>query len=417
MRQVRAPRRGDQQIKINRKGDTLEITAKGPESRIDQLVAYAGLDPREWEQVECTVNNWEGFYVSEAHTITRGKQGDEEVSHTHKDHQTVPLYQIKVRLRRRADKAAVLDLLAELTAELRGEAKRFNHKIRRIREPDDGFYHELCVFDPHLGKLCWGEEVGTNFDSKIAVDWISLAYDKLMGRMSSFPVKRYILPIGNDFFNVDNDLQTTTKGTQQQEDGRWQKTFKVGKRLVIGLIERLAEKAPVDVIIVPGNHDYQRVWYLGEVLDARFNGHPNVSVDNTPGTRKYWHQERVLLGFTHGDKEKKINLPLILATDMRQAWANSAFCEVHTGHLHTKGEWSLQMRKTMQASAMEEYVYESRAVRVRRIPSLTPPDVWHHGQGYLQLKSAEGLVWSGRHGCIAQASFSIEEEPELERQG
>jgi hypothetical protein len=52
------------------------------------------------------------------------------------------------------------------------------------------------------------------------------------------------------------------------------------------VIDKCASIAPVDVIIIPGNHDEERTFYMGDALACRYEGNPNVTVDNSPKTRK-----------------------------------------------------------------------------------------------------------------------------------
>ena len=42
-------------------------------------------------------------------------------------------------------------------------------------------------------------------------------------------------------------------------------------------IDYLAQFAPVDVVVVQGNHDFERMFYVGEVLDAMYHKNKNVN--------------------------------------------------------------------------------------------------------------------------------------------
>jgi predicted phosphodiesterase len=215
----------------------------------------------------------------------------------------------------------------------------------------------------------------------------------LAHKAKGFSLERILLPLGNDFYNVDNTTGTTTKGTRQDEDGRWQKSFVRGKVMTLQAIEELSAIAPVDVVMVPGNHDTERLFYLGEVLSAYFARSKRVSVNNEPTKRKYFRYGHNLIGFTHGNEERKSNLPLIMASEMAQDWSETTYREWHTGHFHSKTENHFQPVK------------ERIGVRERIIPSLTPADAWHKGMGYQGLRAAEAYVWRKSGGCEAVLSY------------
>ena len=47
-------------------------------------------------------------------------------------------------------------------------------------------------------------------------------------------------------------------------------------KLIIDAANYLAEYAPVDIVIVQGNHDFERMFYAGEVLSAWFKNDKDV---------------------------------------------------------------------------------------------------------------------------------------------
>src|SRR5208283_3201176 len=106
---------------------------------------------------------------------------------------------------------------------------------------------EICPFDLHLGKLAWAGETFENYDTKIARERLLYAVEDVLHITSGFEYSRILFPIGNDFFNSDNIFNTTTKGTEQDEDLRWQKTYNVGVRLLVDGINMLKQTGvPVD---------------------------------------------------------------------------------------------------------------------------------------------------------------------------
>ena len=109
---------------------------------------------------------------------------------------------------------------------------------------------EVNLADLHFGKLCWHGDTGNNFDYKIATqvfrDIIERIYHELPEGLD------YITFVwANDFFNSDTIEQTTTAGTRQDVDVRWQKMFNKGVELLVEAITLFSELAPVKTFYTP----------------------------------------------------------------------------------------------------------------------------------------------------------------------
>lgn len=135
--------------------------------------------------------------------------------------------------------------------------------------------------------------------------------------------------------------------------------------------------------MVPGNHDFEKNFYLGDSLEGWFHNNPNVNIDNSPNPRKYYHYHNNLIGFTHGDSEKPANLPLIMAQENPTLWGSTKFREFHLGHYHHKKEIKYQ--------STAEY----NGIRLRYMSSLSGNDAWHHKKGYVgSVQASEAYLWS-----------------------
>jgi len=71
------------------------------------------------------------------------------------------------------------------------------------------------IFDAHFGKLCWGRETGSNYDLKLAETYYRNAVHDIVSKCESESesIERFLFPIGNDFFHIDNSKNTTFAGT------------------------------------------------------------------------------------------------------------------------------------------------------------------------------------------------------------
>lgn len=298
-----------------------------------------------------------------------------------------PMYHVQVTLVRKVEEVRARLAIDEFIR----EAKRYAPKYPQIKyKKAGGLVYEVDMPDIHFGKLTWHEESGDDYDIKIARTVVLATLEKLLSYAQHFGVNKIILPMGNDFFNVDNQDNTTSHGTPQQEDTRWKKTFKEGRKLAVDMIDMCLSVAPVDVLFIPGNHDEQRSFFLGEVIDAHYTNTKQVMVDNGAKKRKYRHFGNILLGFTHGYHEKLAKLPSIMPIEAPEEWARSNFREWHLGDKHHKED-------------LQHRTKDLDGVTIRLLRSLSATDVWHFDKGYVgTLRSAEAFLWDPADGLVAQ---------------
>jgi hypothetical protein len=233
--------------------------------------------------------------------------------------------------------------------------------------------YEISLPDIHYGKLH-----NRSLD-QIEDDYIAVVQE-LVHKAAGLDIDRFILPIGNDGMNSEGLRRTTTKGTPAEDSAGWKDTFRGYWLLMVKAIDYLKEIAPVDVIVISGNHDFERMFYAGDVLSGWYRQDENVEVDNTYESRKYYQYGKNMLMFTHGDKEKPADMPLIMATEQPKMFANTSYREVHCGHLH------------------KEMVNEYRGIKVRFIPSICPNDDWHKQMGYEAKRAGQAYIWNKQTG-------------------
>lgn len=250
----------------------------------------------------------------------------------------------------------------------------------KFKENIDVCAVEISLPDHHFGKLAHAEESGDDYNLDIAAELYLNTIKKLYRKVIGNNIERFILPIGNDMINSDNHRQTTTKGTPMHDSHRGPLVFRKAIASVIEAINFLRERAPVDVIIVPGNHDFETTFAVGEVLAAWYRWDENVKVDNGLTSYKYYKYGKNLVGFDHGDKIKGQVLATKILKDNKENIADVEFFEWHLGHLH------------------KEVLNEYNGVKVRHLPSLCPADAWHKFHGYDHLKCAQAHIWNKNTG-------------------
>lgn len=374
---------------IEQTHDFINVVCASPRiTNEKELIDFFKIDTDIWELERYKVKTSEGYRkdrTSEWHVVD-GVTIEGHVSDSGKMLIT-PLFHIEARFIKKVRAAKAKDAVETLIE----DAKKFSPKYPKInyKKFDDGCLYEIAMPDIHFGRLAWGEETGDDFDINIAQNAVNSVIEQLLSFTAKYNISKILLPLGNDFYNSDNNADTTTRGTPQQEDTRWQKTFRRGRELAQQMIDSCAAIAPVDILIIPGNHDQQRSFYLGEVLEAWYANNENVEIDNRAASRKYYQYGKSLIGFAHGYSEKVQSLPLIMALEAPDMWAQSKYREWHTGDKHHK--------KDMVFRADEE-----NGVLVRILRSLAPDDAWTFGKGFKSLKAAEAFLWHQEQGLLAQ---------------
>jgi hypothetical protein len=353
------------------RGPDLTVTTRSHEIRtLEELLAYTRTDLEKYYVRDHVINSW-------------GSEKNEN-------------FQVKA-------------FLKEISPEVKSQREELDSMLEamkasapdypRLSYPhlDSEYMLEIAIFDHHLGQLAWGKEtMGEDYDVDIARNLALHAVDHMLKKADKYNISRILLPVGSDFFNVNSSLNTTYAGTPQSEDDRWMKTFTTGRKLWVDIIEQCRLVAPVDVIIVPGNHDFERAYYLGEAIQCWFNKTDDVNVDNSPPLRKYYEWGKNMIAFTHGDKEIKGAFPALLASEMKEMWARTTYREIHKGHLHT-------------AKATAFQVLDSQfAVKEIILPSLVSRDDWHAGKGYLSRRESVAYVWSREFGKVASYFYRPE---------
>ena len=122
-------------------------------------------------------------------------------------------------------------------------------------------------------------DVNQGFDGIVITDALDMkAIVDLHKKADGLEIDRFLLPVGNDGLNSEGYSRATTKGTPQQDHMLWRQSFRGYWHLVMKSIDYLAQFAPVDVVVVQGNHDFERMFYVGEVLDAMYHKNKNVNI-------------------------------------------------------------------------------------------------------------------------------------------
>lgn len=368
-------------------GDDMMIQYYGENIKtVDELIASASIDMKLWDIVNVVVNSWG--------VAGKLRQGQNESGRwlSEKLWQQ-SLKQIKVTLRRKAPKF-IQSAIKELIENWKPRLDKPKRKVR----PTNGEEHmlELALHDAHFGKRCWEAQTGANFDLEIIRKDYCDAIDKLFDRAGPYSIEKVLIPIGSDFFQVNNWTGTTVRGTQVDSvDDRMTKVFLVGRECIEYAINRALEVADVQCFYLGGNHDKETSWYLAQTFEYAYRDNQRVTVDIAPCKRKYFSYGPSLLGFTHGDEIKIDRLPNLMALESPDFYS-AKYRHWHLGHLHKKG----QTRFTVGDSI--------NGVEVWYLPSLSGTDAWHFDQGFVgNVRAAEAYLWGKTSGYVGHLSVSV----------
>jgi len=246
--------------------------------------------------------------------------------------------------------------------------------------------------DLHYGKYGWEDEVGERYDFDEARKRLHEATSALTSRLPGAPEK-IIVAAGSDWFHVDNDLGTTTKGTAQDRYGSPAQILLDGCELAREHIDMLRSVAPVKIVFMAGNHDMHSTLALGLYLKATYKDCEDCEVILDPNmNRQYVVYGNTLLGFTHGDGVRANALPSTMAREEWEKWGQCRYRVWFTGHLH------------------HQALKEHGGAFCIQLPSLSGHDRWHFRKGYLSQAGMSAHLIDREEGMIGSMFKPVLEE-------
>jgi hypothetical protein len=230
---------------------------------------------------------------------------------------------------------------------------------------------EISIADFHIGKKTLeGESI---YNKKI--QFLDVITDLLFKVTNNYNVNTIVFPIGNDYFHTDNYQNQTTNGTPQDILTQYDNEYEEGFNLLVGAIQLLNLNANnIEIILVQGNHDRTKSFYLAHALEVFFKGNKKIKFKREHSTTKFTVLGNTFIGYHHGNC-KIDELPLVFATnkDSSVEFGKALYRHVHTGDKHH------YMAK------------EIKGVRIQQMPSLSGTDRWHMDNNYINNIRA-GLV-------------------------
>jgi hypothetical protein len=266
-------------------------------------------------------------------------------------------------------------------------------RVPKIAKPAAGLNKDLLtvypIGDHHVAMYAWGEEVGADYDIKIAENLLVSAMTHLVDK--SPPSERALIVNVGDFFHVDNlKNETSRSGHTLDVDTRYAAMIRAGTRMLRTAIDQaLSKHRHVTVVNEIGNHDDIGSLWLSQALAMMYEENPRVTIDTSPGKFHYYRHGKVLIGTTHGDTGKPEKLQGVMAADRPEDWGATKYRHWITGHVHNRG------------------VIEFPGVVWETFRTLAPADAWAYGQGYRSGRDMTSIVFHAEHGEIGRHAFKI----------
>lgn len=212
----------------------------------------------------------------------------------------------------------------------------------------------LGLHDAHIDKVVLASETGYDTDDTIEDNIESFKQQtlKLLKEASDKNFKKIYIPVGSDFWTVNDDRNTTKRGTSQRVTVPFQESFERGSKAIIECLTWAADHFPeVEVPVVYGNHDEDLDFFLGMLLEEAFSevNHVNVNKDRTK--RKYYKFGSNAFMFAHGyhckTKSKMERLPLNFAEEATDIWSDTkgGIRKVFLGDIHNEEQHSFLRSK------------------------------------------------------------------------
>jgi len=361
-------KKNDNQIaSVTEKMDEMEIDCKGKTIQTAEgACAYCGVDLDDWKITKKVVNFWD-----------MGKHRN---------------WQVKVWLEKKmaTNIEEAMDRLVERIPKFEYSAYR---PLAVQEHGKSGNMAIIANFDVHLGKLAWDVETGQgDYDMNISVEHFNHVTDTNLDRVRIFKPDKIIFILGQDMMHYENLEGVTPKGRNILDtDGRLSKLQDTAIDVTVNNIMKCRAVAPVEVILVQGNHDSTSSLWLSKVLRAWFREDAYVEVDCQPKLRKARLWGNTFIGMAHEIVPSKMPYNAMeFSTQFKELWAQAEYRECLFGHKHKKNTWAVGQIAT------------HGKMLFRQLTALSPIDFWHYENMFIDaVPGGEALVYSKDHGCIA----------------
>lgn len=254
----------------------------------------------------------------------------------------------------------------------------------------DHLLTQYTITDLHVGMYAWDKETGGDWDLDICERTISEAMRQLV-EGSPDSKTALLLQLG-DFLHFDGiKAITPTSGHLLDADGRWEKVFDTGLRIIVRVIDMLlAKHDEVICIMAEGNHDISASAVLRSVIKRLYANNPRFR-DESNATGYYAIKHgNTMIGAHHGHKVKVKGFPTIFSNKFPRLWGDTVYRYLHSGHLHSL------------------LITENGGAITYQHPTIAAPD--NYGSSYFgsTIRELTAIDYCKRYGRIATRTVTNE---------
>ena len=215
----------------------------------------------------------------------------------------------------------------------------------------------------------------------------------------SAKIDKIVFVVGNDVFNTDTFYGTTTDGTPQRCVTTWNDAYeKIFKAMVESISMLSSFSNQVHVVLVQGNHDRTKSYYMAHALEQYFKHDNSVIFDRTANINKHIVYGNSFIGFNHGDNIND-KLPLAFAQEFYKDWGKCKYHDIYIGDKHHNNEKVFNKVQTQNDG--------NQGVKLRILPSLSKPDSWHDNKLFRSRQSGIAIVYDKERGKSAEFEYQL----------
>lgn len=241
---------------------------------------------------------------------------------------------------------------------------------KQPKEPqnvDDERYLVIPMYDLHFGANSIED-----YDDSLAKIYKQLETE----------YKRVLIISGGDILDSDNHQSTTASGTQLETtdlNQAWDDAFDFFDLIIDKALDYAEE---VELLYVPGNHDYTSGQTLFKPLNRLYRDEDRLTINDEQESFKATLLGSNFIGATHGIKRNKKDYPMIFATQFSQIWGAEGVHtrEVYTGHLHF------------------EHTVDMNGLVIRQMPTRNEENQWSRDNGFMGSHKRFMLIEYSEHG-------------------
>lgn len=320
----------------------------GEEKTPEVILKKFGYNPDDWELVKWRI----GF-----HEVAIKDEEENRVCYNVR-------CEMKPRIKSFATPEDCVEYLQDL---LKKEIKPLSfEKKQKDKSLDKNRMFLLPPVELHLGKISDELSTGFEYSSKIAAERYREITRRIIEQQEIMKCGTLVIGVGNDFFNSDTTMNTTTKGTQQFNDVSWKRLFTLGAELMMEQIITLKEYFnDIKIILNGSNHDTMASFHLYYALEQTFRNDTQVRFSDDYTDMECLTFGRNGIWFHHGD----CNLTRLIESIpvlYPQEYANTQNRILLMGHLHSSQD-----------------LKEQCGVKPIRLSSPCEPDEWHFKEKFV----------------------------------